>query len=759
MLRVRLRSLACVATIAALVPHALVASAVAGDTPRPAVAALNPVAGDVTGTVKDSTGTPLPGVQVIVTGADRTTTTGSEGRFSLRGLPAGEYHITTLLIGFKPGHAVVAVPATGSAAPVDIVMTSSPLRLESVNVTATATGADPERVPQATTEVSGLALQRTLKSNIAQTLEEEPGISVRFNGPATMPVIRGLTGDRILVLQDGERTGDLSSAAPDHENTVDPLAASRVEVVRGPASLLYGNNALGGVVNVISNDIPTAVPTHLEGYFGAIGESGTPGASSTLSLTTGLGDDWALSVRGGMHSASRLKVGGGEELDNTQSRNWTGTAGLGYIGSSGTAGFSFTNYNFNYGLPHAADDPELSHIVGNRMNGTFRASWNPGADAVSLVKLDAAAQDYHHDEVGDDGAIHTSFKLRTQTVNGSAKTKVGRWTGSIGAQLLMKQYAAEGEEALTPAANSNGVGAFFYEEVPLADATGEVVPTFSVGGRFDTYRITSKDSDDPKFGAGRTVNVSSPSGSVGLSLPVGSYVTISGSAAMAFRAPTVEELFSNAIHDAAGEYEIGNPTLRAEQSQGFEGIVRVATGKLTASASAYVNNISNYVYPNVTADTTIDGETMPLAIYEQKDARLSGLEGSLEYRATNAIVLGAMGDYVKGSFTGGGALPFMPPGRVGGSIRWDDGTWNLGVDAKHGFEQARVTGGSDIATDAFTVLNVSAGVNTIISGRVHTLTLRVDNVGDTRYYDAASRIKEFAPNPGRNVALVYKVLF
>jgi iron complex outermembrane receptor protein len=639
-------------------------------------------------------------------------------------------------------------------------MTATPLRLEAVSVTASSNGTDPERVAQATVDVSGLALQRTLSSSIAQTLGQEPGVSVRYNGPATMPVIRGLTGDRILVLQDGERTGDLSSAAPDHENTVDPLSASRVEVVRGPASLLYGNNALGGVVNVISNDIPTSVPTHLDGSWGVIGESGTPGASTTLSLSSGLGDAWALSVRGGMHSASNLKVGGGGELDNTQSRNWTGTAGLGYVGNSATAGFSFSNYNFNYGLPHAPDDPEISHIVGNRASGTFRASINTSSDAFPIVKLDASAQDYHHDEVSQEGEIGTAFTLKTQTINASAKTAFGRVAGSIGAQLLFKQYDAAGDEALTPAANSSGFGAFFYQEVPLRVTREERVPTLSFGGRFDTYAIESKDSDDPKFGAGRKVNVTSPSGSIGLSIPVGSYATLSGSAALAFRAPTVEELFSNAVHAAVGDYEIGNPDLTAEQSQGYEAVLKMGSGDVSGSFSAYVNNINHYVYPNVLRDTTIEGQTIPLAKIDQQDARIRGLEGSIEYRALPELMLGAMGDYTKGSFTADGRpLPFMPPGRVGGSVRWDNSKWNVGVDAKHGFEQTRVTGGSDIATDAYTVVNLSAGLNTIVGGRVHNITLRVDNAGDTKYYDATSRIKEYAPNPGRNVALVYKVLF
>ncbi len=714
----------------------------------------------VLGVVRDSAGAPLPNVQVVVAEAGRSATTDAAGRFVIRGLARGEYHLTTLLIGYRPGHAIVTVPEAGADINISIVMTASPLRLQAVSVTASPTGADPERVAQATVEVSGLALQRAMASSIAQTLGQEPGVSVRFDGPATMPVIRGLTGDRILVLQDGARTADLSSASADHASTVDPLSASRIEVVRGPASLLYGNNALGGVVNVISNDIPTSVPTHLEGYFGAIGSTGAPGGATTLSATNRLGDAWALNLRGGLQSASSIRVGGGTALSNTQSRNLTGNAGLGYVGERATIGAAVSNYTFNYGLPHPPGDDEVIHIAGNRFSATFRATVNTRSHAIPLVKVDAGAQDYHHDELSAEGQVGTAFKLKTQTLNASAKTHVGRARGSIGAQLLGKQYAATGDEALTPAANSTGFGAFFYQELPLrGDGASELVPTLSFGGRFDMYEIASR-SGDPKFGAARSVDVSSPSGSIGLSIPLGAVATLSGNAALAFRAPTVEELFSNGVHEASGSYDLGNPSLRAEQSRGFEAVLRVGTSTVSGSASAYVNNISNYVFPDVRRDTTVDGEEMPLAIYAQGDARLSGFEGSVEIRATRQLVLGAMGDYVKGSFSDdGAALPFMPPARVGGSARWDDGRRNIGIELRHGFEQDRVTGGSDIRTASYTLLNASAGMNVVAGGRVHSVTLRVDNVGDTKYFDATSRIKEFAPNPGRNVALVYKVLF
>src|SRR5207247_3179993 len=188
---------------------------------------------------------------------------------------------------------------SGADVTVKILMHQTRLQLSSVQVTATPVGTDPRDLPQSTVQLTAQALGRELAPSVAQTLAQEPGIAVRFNGPAAAPVIRGLQGERVLVLQDGDRAGDLSAAAPDHAVSVDPLAAERVEVVRGPASLLYGNQALGGVVNVISNDIPTAIPTHIDGFFASQAESVNPGAGVAAGVTVPTGDNFAIVARGG----------------------------------------------------------------------------------------------------------------------------------------------------------------------------------------------------------------------------------------------------------------------------------------------------------------------------------------------------------------------------------------------------------------------------------------------------------------------------
>ena len=722
----------------------------------------------VFGTVVDSTGAPLANAHVLVAEVSRATTTNAQGEFVLRGLPAGEYHLSVTLIGYAPGHRVVRVPADGPDVHVRLALVRTPLRLSSVIVSASPTGTETERLTQAALELSGRALSRSLGSSVASTLANEPGVSQRFNGPAaTMPVIRGLTGDRILVLQDGDRSGDLASAAADHTVSADPLAAQRIEVVRGPASLLYGNNALGGVVNVVSNDIPTAVPTHLEGRVASQSETVTPGGAVSGGITAGLGARSAFTVRGAWRDMGALRTGGATRLGGTESRTANGSLGYGFVGERANAGIAVKAYDFNYGIPAAPGDPEAGiRIDGRRTAISARSGIQlPGA-ALPYLRLETTVQDYTHDEIESDGAIGTNFQLRTQTFNAQTTTAFGRLKGAVGVQGLFKQYAATGAEALTPAANSRGLGAFLYQELPLhrtadagddADHEGEAQLQF--GARWDNYSIESR-SGDPKFGPGRTTDFSNASGSLGINVPIGPVFSVSGSVARAFRAPTVEELYSNAFHAAAGTYDVGNAALEAETSSGAEAIARARTSRVTAQFSVYVNRVANYVTPNIVGDTLVDGNLVPLNRFAQADAQLSGFEGLLETRVGASLVATVMGDLVRGEFTDGGALPFMPPARMGAGLRWERGRFSASGDLRHAFAQDRVTGGSvDVPTDAYTLVNLSAGTQWLVGNVLHALTLRGDNLGDVRYFDSASRIKSFAANPGRNISLVYQVQF
>ncbi|MBV9879957.1 MAG: TonB-dependent receptor [Gemmatirosa sp.] len=745
-------------------------------TPVPSHA-LGTVAATLVGVVQDTAGRPVGSVQVIVAQLGRVASTDDAGVFRFAALPAGTYHLATQRIGYAPGHADVTIPATGGEVRVTIVLAPAAVSLGTVQVTATATGGDPRDVPQSVTALSGEALARQLGGTVAQTLAREPGIAMRFNGPAaTAPVIRGLQGERILVLQDGDRAGDLSSAAPDHGVSIDPLAAQRIEVVRGPASLLYGNQALGGVVNVISNDIPTSIPTHLDGYVAGQAESATPGgglaAGATIPLGTGpSGTGLALVARGGTRHTDDLRGGGGSRLPNTFYRETNGVAGLGFAAGPATGGIVYRGYQFDYGLP--SGDGERAKIDGHRHQIVGRADVTLDKGALTSLRVGGTSQWYTHAEVDQEtGATNTRFDLATQTVDVLARTRAGRTSGAVGASGLFKRYAALGEEALTPAARSTGLGAFAFQEIALGSAStpDARVPTLQLGGRLDAYRIAIRPGAEKFDAFVGTRTFDQFSGSVGLSVPLGAHATLAASAARAFRAPSVEELSSNAFHAAAGTYDYGNPALEAEVNQGVDAILRVERRGLTGQLAAFDNRIANYITPNIVKDTTLDegaeATTVPLNRVTQADATLRGLEGRLEAEVVPHVVVGGMGDLVHGTFAATRTpLPFIPAARLGGLARWDDGRFSLGAEYRHAFSQTRVPPAvssedpAGLATPAYDLLDLSAGVTLPSGGQVSAIVLRVDNALDERYVDATSRIKTFALNPGRNVSLVYRLLF
>ena len=728
-----------------------------------AAAQLLMQAPEVVGTVSDPAGRPLPNAQVFIESLNRGTLTDADGRYHLRAIPPGSYHVDVQLIGFRRAHKEVVVAAESGPVTVDFVLTPTPLQLADVVSTASPIGEESQDITQSTVALSGKELARNIGAGVAQTLESQPGLATRYSGPlAAMPVIRGLTGDRILVLQNGDRTGDLSSSAPDHAVSVDPLAADRIEVVRGPASLLYGSSALGGVVNVITSDIPTTIPTRVSGYFAAQGGTANPGAAASAGVTLPVGGRFAARVGGSIRELGDTRLGGGGTLDNTDASSRAGSIGLGFVDARLSAGLSAEIFDFEYGLPAEPDDPEAGiRIDGDRQQLAGQAEVTLERSPLESLRFDGTLQRYEHSEIEPDGAIGTRFDLTTQTVGVLGRTALGRVDGALGVQGFFKQYQPTGDEAFTPGADNSNVGIFLFEDIPfgaLADSANAV--HLQLGARYDYYRIETSDAPAP-FGPARSRDFNSLSGSIAVNVPLAEIVSFNLNAARAFRAPSVEELFADGFHAAVGTWDVGNPDLDPETNNGAEAVLRVDASRTHAQLSAYYNRIDGYIFPRVVGTRTVDGEEVPEVRITQSDATLAGLEGSVETEFAKHLVLGLMGDAVRGEFVSSGdPLPFMPPARLGASMRWDDGRHFLSARVRRAFAQDRVTGDAiDVPTPAYTLLDLSAGLTLILGGQVHTITLRADNVLDERYFDATSRIKRFAPNPGRDFSLVYRLLF
>lgn len=708
------------------------------------------------GTVRDDAGHPLAAAQVVVGRSGRSATTDAEGRFAVRGLAGGTYRVEASLLGYAPMGREVAVPAAG---PVELVLARTPLSIPGIQVTATPGAGDTRAVTQATTQLGGRALEREMGGSIAQTLRNQPGVAVRSMGPgAAAPVVRGLTGDRVLVLQDGQRTADLAGSADDHGVTIDPLTAQRVEVVRGPATLLYGNNALGGVVNVISGDLPASLPGRPEWAAAAQTESAYPGGAASLRGTLPLGRGWAAMLRAGGRSSGDMRIGAdpalGGRLANTAARSRSAALGLGYVGDLLAAGGALRAYGFRYGLPVPPGSEPVS-LRGSRLEATGRVEASPGSGLFPGFRVEGTAQDYTHDELDGAGEVQQTFALRTGSAGALLRQgRLGPFAeGAWGVSALLKRYDATGPAALTPPADSRGFGVFGYQEAELRPGG----PALQLGARWDHYTIRSDAT--PKFGAGRERAFRALSGSAGVRLPLGASWSAGASVARSFRAPTVEEMFSGAPHAGTGSVELGSPGLRAERGWSAEGVLTVRSARWNGQLAAYRNAVDGYVHLAARGDTVVDGARLPVFVYAQDRAVLRGVEGSLEWAAGRSWVVGAMGDWLHAERRDGTPLSFMPPPRLGASLRRDDGALSLGGDVHHELRQDRVGAADEPPTPAHTLLRLHAGYRVTWGGVVHSVALRAENLTDEVHREATSRVKDFAPGPGRNFSLVYRVIF
>ena len=713
-------------------------------------------ASSIAGRVADPSGAPVARAQVVLLPSGRGTLADSTGRFILHNVPPGRHQLHVSRIGFAPIRLDVEVPAGGGVSGLAITMQPTPLSLPSVQVTGTASGRDPLAVAQATTHLHGAALQRELAGTIAHTLRAQPGIAMRSMGPAaTMPVMRGLTGDRVLMLQDGLRSADLAGSADDHGVTMDPLSVERVEVIRGPATFLYGNNALGGVVNVITRDIPSVVPDEATWNASLQSESAFPGAAAFASTTLPLGGRWAVTARVGTRFSSDMRIPReadlGSRLHNTDMRSRSAGAGLGYVGASVTAGVATQIYDFAYGLPVPPDASPVS-LDGRRYEARGQVEADLRSALFPSLRIGGTVQDYGHDELDDDlGEVLQQFSLSTQAADivfrqGSAGPVV---EGSWGISALFKDYSATGPSALTPGAASRGVGVFTFQAVSLGR------PTLELGARLDDYRIRSRTSS--RFGSGRTRAFRSFSGSAGLRVPLMQGVTAAASISRSFRAPTVEELFSDAAHAGTGAVETGNPGLAAERGVGAEALLRVQRARWNGQFSIHRQRIANYVHLQARGDKILNGARYPVLGYEQGTAVLQGLEGSLEWAPVSSVAIGVMGDMLHARQAGGRPLSFMPPARLGLTVRWDDGRHAIGGDVHHEFRQDRTGAADELPTPAHVLVRLHAGITFHAAGQRHSISLRAENLGNTLHRESTSRIKDFAPGPGRNVAVVWRV--
>jgi iron complex outermembrane recepter protein len=708
---------------------------------------------DIHGVVRDRDGQPLAAVFVRLPELDRTEFSHQDGSFHLERVPAGSWRLVAERIGYRTVETTVAVTGEGPVG-MELVMEPSVLQIEGVIVTGTPRARSGADVLRPVNVLSGEALGRRLDGTLAGTLGSEPGVAATSMGPASArPVIRGLGGDRVLILEDGVRVGDVSAVSSDHATALDPLSAQRIEVVRGPAALLYGSQALGGVVNVIRDEIPRSVPHGATGTASFQGQTANHGLAGSGTIITDLRNDLVLRVE---ISARRAEDQGTPEgrLENTALSTYGVAGGIGLVRDRGHVGMAYRYFANDYGIPggfvgaHAEGvDIEMSRHV---LKGEGRLR---DVGPFHEIEADASWTRYLHRELEQGGILGTEYGLVTHAVevrghHGETGSLTG---GTVGVRFQHERFGYGGSLA-TPASRRWTASAFLHEEVRL-DA-------FSIEGglRYD-WILADPFRDDPDASIGhiRDRRFHAVSGSLGGLYRLPSGLVLGASAARAFRAPDINELYSRGPHLASFSFEVGDPDLGTEVSAGLDAFVRLERDRGRAELTVFRNDVDGFLYPRETGE--ISRVQLPIYQYTGADARLEGFEGTLEWSPGSRWIAEASGSYVRGTLTDTNEpLPLIPPlqGRLG--LRHETPRWFGGIELRAADDQERL-GEFETPTEGYVVWGITAGMRRAVSGRLHSLTLRLDNITDRAYRNHLSRTKAIMPEAGRTLSALYRVHF
>lgn len=715
----------------------------------------------IEGVVRDATsGEPLPGTLVRIVGLGRQDVTHEGGEFHLLNLPAGRHTVYFERIGYRQEVRTVQL-ARQETVVLDIEMRASALALPGIVVTGMAQAGLGDDAVRPVSVLAGQELARRLDATLASTLQHEPGLSVTSIGPATSrPVIRGLGGDRVLVLEDGARVGDLSSTSGDHALAVDPLTAQRIEVVRGPSALLYGSNAIGGVINVIREEVPSSLPDRVTGSVSIHGQSYNDGfgAGGMVSAPSG---EYVVRSEASVRTAGDMRTPEGR-MDNTDMRTWSFATGLSRVMGGGHAGVAYRYYDNAYGIPggFVGSHPEGVDIEMRRHSVHGESSIRRRIGPFSSLDLDAKYTNYYHREMEAEDILGTEFGLLTAAVEAVLRHgERGRLaSGAFGTRFSWKDFVAGGSTD-TPPSKEWSAAAFLMEELDVGRLRVQG------GARVDWHRIVPQDTETVlDIGDVRTREFASVSASLGGVLAISDAVSVGASAARAYRTPDTGELFSQGPHLAAYSFEVGNPDLDAETGFGLDAFARLRTDNATAEVAAFRNRLRNYIYYRDTGDTS--GTGLPIYQATGADAVLEGTEGVASVEPFRHVVVSGVVSWVRGTLvTDDRPLPMIPPLSGELTARYERPRYFAGATWRSAAAQERVaTQEFETPTPGYSTVDLDAGYRWVTFGRAQSLTLRADNLSNALVFDHLSRVRNRdtgarAPGAGRSASLLYRILF
>ncbi len=700
--------------------------------------------------VETRSSTRVGGVTVRIKGLEKRVRTDANGRFKFDAVPEGQQTLQFLKVGYQRFEQVIDV--NGSTPHLKIELETLSFQLQTIRVYGS------NRSLSQFEETTDLALseaelQRRLGMTLANTLADEMGISQRMMGRAiARPVIRGLGGDRLLILENGERTGDKSASSADHAVSIDPTTAEGVEITRGPASLIYGSSTLGGVINVKSNHIPQILPRRLDMHLTFQGESVNSGLTGTTGFTFPIGD-FAGNVEWNRRLASDIQTPIGV-LENTALSNVNFSGGAALIKPWGFIGASGSSYRSDYGVPGS---PE-GHINGvnikldkQRYEGQMEYRFN--TTILEKVKLQTAYTRYQHQEFESNGRLGVEFGLLTYNVSAMAHLLDN---AIAGVWWEYRDHATDGFY-WTPHTREFALAGFYLNQRNFNKLTLQGAIRYDLR-RSEPFRPGAV----VRAGTVQRRDFNGFSGATSGIYHWTDRLSTGATLMKTFRAPGIEELFSDGPHLAVYSYEIGNAELGPENGYGTELFVKYADDRFRLNFALFRNQIQNYLVPMNSGEKEWgSGAAGWLWIYQYMghDVVMDGAEIQIGGEVLPQVHLQLNMSYVNGTIqTNGRPLERVPPLNGKFVISYTPAPWHLYIAARFSGSQTRL-GEFEEPTDGYFVYDIGSYLNFSWWQLENMVVFEIENLLDTTYREHLSRIKAAMPEPGRNVKLLYKLNF
>lgn len=711
------------------------------------IAGFAQATGKISGTVYfGGDNTVMHQVSVQIVELKRNVVTDDSGHYEFANVPPGKYTVLAHQEGFGDSSQKIQVNA-GTPATVDFVLQIAGVKEQ---VTVTASGAEQsvfESIASVSTVDSNLISQRAAVG-IGDVLNDEPGVAKRSFGPGnSRPVIRGFDGDRVKVTTDGISVGSLASQSGDHSEPVDIFSAERIEIVKGPATLLYGSNAIGGVVNSISGHDEGAHPG-LRGYFTTIGGTNSNQAAAGGGLEYGVGPLMFWGNASGQRTSDYSAGGDFGKVFNTFTRNAAGSLGGGYFGSKA---FFTTNYNYyqsRYGIPldFREEDPETRSLRIWRNDIKFNFGYNDTDWLINGIKFTVDLSNYRHQELAGD-EVGTTFRNKVFSYRSMFEQKpFGKLSGRFGFEGFHRNYSTVGDEILIDGpVKQDAFSVFGLEELKFERVT------LQFGGRVENnrYNPVNQNLIDRSF--------TGFSGAVGARVDLWKGGAFVANYSHGYRAPAIEELYNNGPHDGTLSFEVGNPDLKPEINNGIDLSLRQQNKWVKAEANFYYYAFKNFVFLAPTTET--DEESgLPVADYLQGDSRFMGTELSLDVTANKYLDVLTGLDYVRAELKDGTPLPRIAPLR--GRFGLDAHYKNLSVKPEFVAvgDQDRVFT-NETRTPGYGVFNIAGSY--IMPGKhfANIFSVNAYNLTNKLYFNHISFIKDISPEIGRGVRFSYTIRF